>query len=44
MQLQKKKIKELVEILNSLQKAHINAVFFQVRTECDALYKSSYEP
>lgn len=38
------KIKELVEIFDSLQKAHINAVFFQVRTECDAFYESSYEP
>lgn len=30
--------------LNSLQKAGINAIIFQVRAECDALYASSYEP
>jgi uncharacterized lipoprotein YddW (UPF0748 family) len=37
-------IKELVDIIDSLKLAGINAVYFQVRTECDALYKSSYEP
>lgn len=30
--------------LDSLQKAYVNNIFFQVRVECDALYKSSYEP
>ena len=34
----------LVSQLNSLQKAGINAIIFQVRAEADALYKSSYEP
>ena len=34
----------MLSILNSLQAAGINAVFFQVRTECDALYNSPYEP
>ena len=37
-------ISELVEIFDKLKSAGINCVFFQVRTECDALYKSSYEP
>ncbi|MBU1095236.1 MAG: family 10 glycosylhydrolase [Bacteroidetes bacterium] len=35
---------ELVQMFDSLQSAGINAVFFQIRTECDALYKSQYEP
>ena len=35
---------EFIAILESLQQAHINTVFFQVRTMCDALYRSSYEP
>jgi len=30
--------------LDTLQKAGINAIMFQVRAEGDALYKSSYEP
>ena len=34
----------LVSQLDKLQKAGINAIIFQVRAECDALYKSSYEP
>ncbi|MEZ0296261.1 MAG: family 10 glycosylhydrolase [Candidatus Methylacidiphilales bacterium] len=34
----------LLKQLNALQARHINAVFFQVRPECDALYKSSLEP
>lgn len=38
------KIKELVEIFERLSASGINAVFFQVRTECDALYKSGFEP
>ena len=37
-------ISELVQIFEKLKAAGINTVFFQVRTECDALYKSSYEP
>ncbi len=36
--------KEFISILQSLQEAHVNTVFFQVRTMCDALYRSSYEP
>lgn len=35
---------DLVSKLNKLKKAGINAVFFQVRTEGDALYDSDIEP
>ncbi len=35
---------ELIVMLNKLKDAGINAVYFQVRTECDALYKSDLEP
>lgn len=35
---------KLVEQLNSLQEAGINAVVFQVRPEADALYESKLEP
>ncbi len=38
------KIKELVEIFERLSGSGINAVFFQIRTECDALYESNLEP
>lgn len=38
------KISELVKIFDKLKEANINAVFFQVRTECDALYNSNFEP
>ena len=30
--------------MDTFQKAGMNAVFFQVRTMCDAFYQSSYEP
>ncbi len=30
--------------LDELQKDGVNAIFFQVRAECDALYPSKYEP
>jgi len=36
--------KELTRHLDALQQCHANAVFFQVRPECDALYQSPYEP
>jgi uncharacterized lipoprotein YddW (UPF0748 family) len=36
--------RNLINQLRLLADAGINAVFFQVRTECDALYKSNYEP
>ncbi|MCC5925147.1 MAG: family 10 glycosylhydrolase [Bacteroidetes bacterium] len=34
----------LINQLDGLKKAGINTIFFQVRTEGDALYNSSYEP
>ena len=34
----------LISQLDRLEKAGINAIVFQVRAECDALYRSSYEP
>lgn len=36
--------KELTDILDALQAGNINAVCLQVRSLCDALYESSYEP
>lgn len=36
--------KELLRQLTQLQKDGVNAIIFQVRPECDALYKSNYEP
>ncbi|MEG1684784.1 MAG: family 10 glycosylhydrolase [Bacteroides sp.] len=36
--------KEMLEILDSLSAANMNAVFFQVRSRCDAMYNSKYEP
>ncbi len=38
---QKREFIRLIEIVKS---AGINVVFLQVRTECDAFYRSSYEP
>ena len=35
---------ELVTILETMGQAGLNAIFFQVRPECDALYASSLEP
>lgn len=35
---------DLIDILDGLQEAGINAVIFQVRTEADALYDSPFEP
>jgi len=35
---------ELITLLDELKKTGINAVVFQVRNECDALYHSPYEP
>ena len=37
-------INELKETFDKLKEAGINVVIFQVRTECDALYNSSFEP
>lgn len=36
--------KLMITILDSLVSANMNAVCFQVRSRCDAMYKSSYEP
>ncbi len=36
--------KLMTRILDSLVSANMNAVCFQVRSRCDAMYKSSYEP
>jgi len=37
-------IERLVAQIDSLSSAGINAIFFQIRTECDALYDSKIEP
>ncbi|MGL5894261.1 MAG: glycoside hydrolase family 10 protein, partial [Bacteroidales bacterium] len=34
----------MIRILDSLQRANVNSLCFQVRSRCDAMYKSSYEP
>lgn len=35
---------QLIDLLDDLKELGFNAVVFQVRPECDALYNSSYEP
>jgi len=35
---------EMIHLLNVLESIKMNAVFFQIRSECDALYESPYEP
>jgi len=35
---------ELIAMFEELKKAGTNVIFFQIRTECDALYNSPYEP
>ena len=35
---------EYIRILDSLQKIHVNAIFFQVRPAADAFFASKYEP
>jgi uncharacterized lipoprotein YddW (UPF0748 family) len=35
---------DLVAMLDGLEAAGLNTVFFQVRTECDALYDSPFDP
>ena len=34
----------MVQILDSVKALNMNAVFFQVRSRCDAMYNSAYEP
>ena len=36
--------KELTDILDKLQAGNMNACYMQVRSLCDAMYQSSYEP
>jgi len=36
--------KELITLLDSMSVNNMNAVNFQVRSRCDAMYRSSYEP
>jgi len=36
--------KETIDLLDFLQAHHFNAVIFQVRPQCDAMYKSDLEP
>jgi uncharacterized lipoprotein YddW (UPF0748 family) len=36
--------KNLTDLLDAIKDANLNAVFFQIRPECDALYKSNIEP
>ena len=35
---------EMTRILDSLVSCNMNAVYFQIRSRCDAMYNSSYEP
>ncbi|MDG5799087.1 family 10 glycosylhydrolase [Marinilabiliaceae bacterium ANBcel2] len=35
---------QMLTILDRMQDANLNTIFFQVRSECDAFYQSSYEP
>jgi len=36
--------KEMISLLDRAQQLHLNAVFFQVRSVCDAMYASPLEP
>lgn len=36
--------KEMIKMLDSIQSLKLNTVFFQVRSCCDAMYNSAYEP
>jgi uncharacterized lipoprotein YddW (UPF0748 family) len=35
---------QLINILNGLKAVNVNAIMFQIRPECDALYQSNIEP
>jgi len=37
-------MQSFTNMIDSLKSININTIFFQVRTECDAFYKSDYEP
>lgn len=35
---------ELIQLFNKLEETNINSVIFQIRSECDAMYASNYDP
>lgn len=35
---------QMIRMLDSIQNSNLNAIFFQVRSRCDAMYNSAYEP
>jgi uncharacterized lipoprotein YddW (UPF0748 family) len=39
-----KQKQDLIDLMGNMKRCGMNAIIFQVRPECDALYKSSYEP
>ena len=39
-----KQKEDLIKLLDELKAININCVVFQIRTECDALYASNYDP
>jgi len=39
-----KQKQDLIDLLDNMQQCGMNAIIFQVRPECDALYNSAYEP
>ncbi len=39
-----KQKQQICTLLDSLKNNNMNAIYFQVRSMCDAMYKSSYEP
>jgi uncharacterized lipoprotein YddW (UPF0748 family) len=39
-----KQKQDLIDLLDNMKRCGMNAIIFQVRPECDALYNSSYEP
>ncbi|MCB9248873.1 MAG: family 10 glycosylhydrolase [Ignavibacteriales bacterium] len=39
-----KQKQELVDLFDKIEATNINAVIFQIRSECDAMYASSYDP
>ncbi|GIV46324.1 MAG: hypothetical protein KatS3mg036_1142 [Ignavibacterium sp.] len=38
------KKQEAINLLDQLKSAGVNTIIFQIRTECDALYSSAYDP
>jgi len=35
---------QMIALLDQLKAGNMNTIFFQIRSECDAMYQSSYEP